>query len=63
MTKLINAKTDEEIKVGDVVTDFRGDKHKLVAWTRPKHPGSTGRVTLSDNRVVYPSVIGAKIVD
>lgn len=55
------------VKIGDIVTDFRGDKWPLVGIEPPKHSGSTGRVHLraSDGFITtfYPSVIGAKWID
>jgi hypothetical protein len=33
-----------EVALGDEVTDFRGDKAKVVGMEAPHNPGSTGRV-------------------
>lgn len=65
--KLINTGTNEEIIVGEIVTDFRGDQFKLRNFRGPNKPSSTGRVGL-DNLdgtfagEYFPSVINAKIV-
>jgi hypothetical protein len=67
MWKLIDEKTGAEIKSGDPVTTFRGEKYELTDFAPPKHSASTGRVYLEDengNTVeFYPGVINAKIVD
>jgi hypothetical protein len=66
MTKLINTKTNEEIKPGDHVTTFRGVECILRNFRPPYNPSSTGRVGL-DNLdgtfygEFFPAVIDAKI--
>ena len=69
--KLVNESTGMEIKIGDVVNDFRGGSNELLHFYRKPAP-STGRVVIAeigpegeryDGREVYPSVIGAKIVE
>jgi hypothetical protein len=56
------------LKKGDVVKDFRGDKHKIVGFEMPHHSGSTGRVFTKHgpkfkyDGSFFPSVVGAKIV-
>lgn len=42
-------KNGKEIKVGDEVVDFRGDKAVVTGWIKPKHPGSTGRVSVKED--------------
>ena len=54
-----------ELRIGDTVHTFRGERMTLAGMTPPAHPGSTGRVYLTDpkddsGREFYPSVIGAK---
>ena len=64
--KLIDQDTRKEIKPGDVVTDFRGDKATLVSFTAPHKPSSTGRVCLLEEgqqREYFPGVINAEIVE
>jgi hypothetical protein len=59
MLKLINKATGEEVKVGDVVTDFRGEQAKVTGWVRPYHAGSTGRIYVQrglHDQGYYPSV-------
>lgn len=53
------------VEVGDILTDFRGNKAKVMGWALPRHPGSTGRVHViyEDNkqwgeRELFPSVFG-----
>jgi hypothetical protein len=50
-----------EVRVGDEVTDFRGEKSVVTGWELPRHSGSTGRVyviTDANNSPAgyYPSV-------
>jgi len=65
--KLVD-KNGNEIKPGDTVTTFRGEKAKLVSFRPPHKLSSTGHVFIrsDDNKVYgefYPSVIGATIID
>lgn len=76
--KLIHEPTGKELKAGDVVKDFRGDKHEILPHSHeapgglyggypPRHEGSTGRVGLRDKKsghelAYYPGVINAKWV-
>ena len=63
--RLINSKTGDEIKVGEVVHTHMGKAVIVTGWQRPLHEGSTGRVfvrTMQDNAFemgYYPSVINA----
>lgn len=68
MAKLINKKTGKEVKVGDTVTTFRGEKAVLEGFKEPHKSSSTGKVYVkfegaewSDQ--FYPSVIGCEIVE
>ena len=69
MAKLINEKTGQEIKAGDTVQRFRGTDYRLISFTEPHKPSSTGRVYVEpvsgegNARELFPSVVGAKIVD
>lgn len=60
-TKLINDKTGLEVKVGDTVTDFRGDTETLNAV----YPldGANGKVQFENGVLYYPSVIGCTFVE
>jgi hypothetical protein len=49
------------LKKGDVVKDFRGDKHKIKGFEMPHHSGSTGRVYTNQGSF-FPGVVDAKIV-
>jgi len=65
--KLINSTTKKEIKVGDEVTTFRGEKAVLRGSEEPKHPASSGRVYVrfdghDYDMSYFPSVIGAEFV-
>jgi hypothetical protein len=69
VSKLIDNDTGKEIKKGDTVTDFRGDKWIVQGWIEPLHSGSTGRVYLKMigpggnwEQEFFPSVVNAQIV-
>ena len=54
-------KNGKEVKVGDEVVDFRGEKAIVVSTILPKHEGSSGRVCVKQEgenweRCYYPSV-------
>lgn len=55
--KLISITTKKEVKVGDKVTDFRGDKG-ILTEVEP-YKGMSGYIYMDGNRY-YPSVIGCK---
>ena len=46
MLKLISKTTGEELRVGEVVHDFRNDPHVLIDARAPHKPNSEGFVTL-----------------
>ncbi len=66
---LINMETEEPLRVGDIVTTFRGERMSLTGWREPHKPGSTGKIYVKgfdDNdyeAMFYPGVIGAKFVE
>jgi hypothetical protein len=71
-TKLIH-EDGHEVKVGDEVTTFRGEKAVVTGWVAPLHAASTGRVHIKFVHDVtsawsghegefFPSVIDTHIV-
>lgn len=57
-----------EVAIGDKVVTFRGECATVIAFAKPLHRASTGRVTIgaSDERWTmdyFPSVIGAEWVE
>jgi hypothetical protein len=60
--QLINLKTNQPVKSGDIVHCFRGKPAYVTGWQIPQHEGSTGRVyvqEISDRRThaeYFPSV-------
>ena len=42
--KLINSITKKEVKIGDTVISFRGEKFEVLNWSKPQHAGSSGRM-------------------
>jgi hypothetical protein len=64
--KLVHKETRQEVKVGDELIDFRGEKSTCVGWQEPQHPGSTGRVYVSREQIksiqFYPSVFNLEWV-
>lgn len=68
MAKLINKETGKEVKVGDTVTTFRGEKAVLEGFREPHKSSSSGKVIVKFEGAewgneYYPSVIGCEIVD
>lgn len=64
--KLVHKETRQEVKVGDELTDFRGDKFICTGWQEPSHPGSSGRVNVSQGNIksmqFFPFVFGLEWV-
>ncbi len=69
--KAIDTKTGKEVKAGDTVTDFRGDKATFVRCVRAPEPGKTGKVAVmrkngTDDQAweneYYMSVYGLKVL-
>ena len=55
------------VVAGQVVTDFRGEKHRVEGGRAPHKPESTGRVSVYRGRTTlvnefYPSVFGLRWV-
>jgi hypothetical protein len=48
-----------EVKVGDEVTSFRGEKAKVLAFYPPKHGGSSGHIETTIG-CHYPQVYNCK---
>lgn len=42
--KLVHKDTKEEVKVGELLTSFRGDKYYAHYWTYPHH--GIGKITV-----------------
>ena len=64
--KLINSKTKQEVKIGDMVTSFRGEKYEVRSWSEPQHRGSTGRMYVKGDqfdRSLYPAVFNCEFVN
>ena len=64
--KLINSKTKQEVKIGDMVTSFRGEKYEVRSWSEPHHSGSTGRMYVKNDqldRELYPAVFNCEFVN
>ena len=64
--KLINSKTKQEVKIGDMVTSFRGEKYEVRSWSEPQHRGSTGRMYVKSDvydRDYYPAVFNCEFVN
>jgi len=57
MFKLLDKETMQELKIGDIVTDFRGEEHTLTGLF--PNDGKTGKVRFGDiySPLYYPSVI------
>lgn len=64
MAKLM--KEGKELKVGAIVTDFRGEEMVVAGFSAPKTAASTGRIDLNSRDGAYlgqfyPSVVNAYI--
>jgi hypothetical protein len=58
---LIDEASQRMLRVGDVVTTFRGEKRAVTGAQPPHKAGSTGKVEL-DGFLLYPTVVGARWV-
>ena len=64
--QLINTTTNQPLKTGDIVCDFRGKRWVFEGGREPHKPSSTGFVWVRSidgrgmAREFYPSVIGAR---
>lgn len=66
--RLVYTATGEEVKVGDVVTTERGTPMKVISFSKPHKPSSSGKVfveVVNDNwkQEYYVSVIGAEWIE
>lgn len=56
--KLYNEKTGDEIKVGDIVTTFRGESVTVTGWPKDGR-NKVWVMTANGTREYFPSVINA----
>jgi len=57
--RLVEVKTGREVEVGDLLTDFRGNREDvLMDGQPPANQSSTGRVEIQGGNSFYPSVYG-----
>jgi hypothetical protein len=66
--RLVNEKTGQPVKVGDVVKTFRGEQVMVTSLHPPHKINSSGHVTCRSigkkwTQEFYPSVIGARYID
>lgn len=55
--------TGKEIKQGEVIIDFRGDKHIFKMATRARGEYKSGLVCTTDNREYYDRVFNIIVKD
>lgn len=48
MLKVYDITTGKEIKKGDIITNFRGDKETFIMATRASYPGHSGKIIAND---------------
>lgn len=64
--KLVKEENGQSVNIGDRLLTFRGEFVEIIGSEAPHHSGSTGCVYVmsggGSSRVVFPSVIGCKIV-
>ena len=63
MLKAFDEKTGKEIKRGDEITDFRGEKHIFVMASRARTENKSGKICTADNREYYDSVFQIIVKD
>lgn len=63
MLKAYDEKTGKEIKQGDTITDFRGDKHIFERASRARTEYKSGKVCTADNREYYDRVFNIIVKD
>ncbi len=57
MKTLFNMTTGEPVRVGDIVTDFRGETCTISGGRAPHKPSSTGRVWVEEfSQEYFPGV-------
>ena len=66
--RLVYKVTGKEVKVGDIVTTFRGDKCEVKYFRPPHKSSSSGKVTVqlegsNLSMEYYVSVIGAEWIE
>jgi hypothetical protein len=65
--RLVYKANGNEVKVGDVVTDSRGNKCVVKYFAEPHKPSSEGKIYVEDEngfgREFYVSVIGAEWIE
>ena len=60
---LVNSETLEPVRVGDIVTDFRGETCTISGGRAPDKPSSTGRVWVNEfSQEYFPGVFNLKWV-
>jgi len=60
---LVNSKTLEPVRVGDIVTDFRGETCTISGGRAPHKPSSTGRVWVNEfSQEYFPGVFNLEWV-
>ena len=63
MLKAFDEKTGKEIKKGNEITDFRGEKHIFEMATRARMGHKSGKVCTANNREYYDSVFNIIVKD
>lgn len=65
--RLVHKATGEEVRIGDLVIDFRGDKATVTATEEPRHAASSGRIYVVDAEGFrgnyYPSVFDCEWIE
>lgn len=66
--RLVYKGTDKEVKVGDIVTDFRGEDSIVSYFAEPNKPSSEGKITVKRTeddfgREYYVSCFGLEWIE
>ncbi len=66
--RLVRKDTDEDVKIGDVLTSSQGERYILRGWHAPHKISSTGRVFVAreespdDEEQYFPTVFELEII-
>lgn len=63
MLKAYDETTGKEIKKGDMITDFRGEKHIFQMASRARSEGKSGKICTTDHREYYDRVFNIIVKD
>lgn len=63
MLKAYDETTGKEIKQGDIITDFRGEKHIFKRASRVREDYKSGKICTTNDREYYDRVFNIIVKD